>query len=610
MSSVLNLKQKRVCKHSELFPSPLRMVMVGSSGTGKTKLLIHFLLAADLLDYTSLHICSPSLSQIDYKILIKCLEIGMTKEQIYNFYSVQNDVKDPDMALKTIEKRMKEQNIEHTAKIDLITYKSISDLPSPENIVKTSTKCLICIDDSILEKEMIKVSKLFTYLRPPNGNVIFLSQKYSKVLPFIRENTNMWILWRQSLKVVKDFIYPELASSDFDSADDFYQFCNKQWSTNKHNYISINVDTHKYTINMERTGSGIEKDNYLKSQAKAANAKRENIQAYLENKTMSNSFQQLMDKTFDPVIKQQEKTNKVLELLPQAEVKGAIEHSKTEQITSNHKWARDDHKAKNLVVKYLKDKENRDALFGLKVNPISPSGDILCYFGISDLQVLWGRNQEGEKSDFCLNKHFISFVFNADDTGDIYAKKEKSYEEEKAEISEELLAMLFKDTIAISDDIKKQYKKLLKFCIGEELDEIYQPSRNWKCSVKERQNIMKILEENSYKFREYIKPQILIKGKQWGMGLKSYRDRAKDPIVLPSNSNDKLRRLFVLIGSANAGNNSNEILKEASALLDELKKDGIITKEMYKTIYWKIKRSLMKHASSEARELPSVAGKA
>ena len=67
------------------------------------------------------------------------------------------------------------------------------------------------------------------------------------------------------------------------------------------------------------------------------------------------------------------------------------------------------------------------------------------------------------------------------------------------------------------------------------------------------------------KFNEYLKDRI-----KFGLG---YKDIALQPIVIPPNADDQLKRIFVLLSTLKCGNNNENILAEFSALLDQLYKD-------------------------------------
>ena len=65
--------------------------------------------------------------------------------------------------------------------------------------------------------------------------------------------------------------------------------------------------------------------------------------------------------------------------------------------------------------------------------------------------------------------------------------------------------------------------------------------------------------------------------------------------MIPPNTDDQLKRIFVLLGTLKAGNTNSDILKEFTAILDELYKDKKISKLLYKTLYYKSKNLLEKN---------------
>ena len=78
-----NEKQKFYNK--DPFPSQLRMVIIGNSGSDKTKLLFKFLLEG-YLDFQKLVFVSPSLSQKEYDVIIKSLQKGLSINQIRTIF--------------------------------------------------------------------------------------------------------------------------------------------------------------------------------------------------------------------------------------------------------------------------------------------------------------------------------------------------------------------------------------------------------------------------------------------------------------------------------------------------------------------------------------------
>ena len=164
----------------------------------------------------------------------------------------------------------------------------------------------------------------------------------------------------------------------------------------------------------------------------------------------------------------------------------------------------------------------------------------------------------------------------------------RTVNEIKFPATKELLIALTKD-IGIDYDsppsFLEQYLSILSVCLKPELDKcIFKPGpenpvkRNaFLESIKERLN-------NSKNFNDYLSKRI-----KKGLG---YRDLALQPIIIPPNSNEQLRRVFVLLGSLKANNNNPDNLKEFTALLDALYKDKKISKILYKTLYNKCKEGL------------------
>lgn len=110
---------------------------MGSSGSGKTKLLIRYLLDGTL-DYERLVLCSPSLKQPEYQVLIKGLNAGLSRAQVAKLFAVQRSVSDVDKALAYVKSIKK-------PKEDVVTaFADPADLPDPQTL---TPKTLVCVDD-------------------------------------------------------------------------------------------------------------------------------------------------------------------------------------------------------------------------------------------------------------------------------------------------------------------------------------------------------------------------------------------------------------------------------------------------------------------------------
>ena len=81
----------------------------------------------------------------------------------------------------------------------------------------------------------------------------------------------------------------------------------------------------------------------------------------------------------------------------------------------------------------------------------------------------------------------------------------------------------------------------------------------------------------------------ILNNPMYGKGY-SYKDLANQPIIIPPNSSDQLKKLFISIGSLNSGNTNPDLVTMTSSLLDELYKNQKISKPLYKALYYKAKK--------------------
>ena len=135
----------------------------------------------------------------------------------------------------------------------------------------------------------------------------------------------------------------------------------------------------------------------------------------------------------------------------------------------------------------------------------------------------------------------------------------------------------------------EQYKIILRVFLKPELDKhIFKipygrPSKN---HIHFTESIEHKL-DTTRKFNEYLKDRI-----KFGLG---FKDIALQPIVIPLNADDQLKRIFVLLCTLKCGNNNENILTEFTALLNQLYINKKISKLLYKTLYYKGKNQLDKN---------------
>jgi len=185
-----------------LLPIPLRCLIVGSSGSGKTNLLLNFIYNNNGIPFKHLYVFSRSIEQPAYADLRKHYEkvekiIG---SQIAHFYSNCNEL-----------------------------------LPLDE----CKNNSLAVFDDCVLD-EQSKLKDYFIRGRHKHISCIYLSQNYSLVdMQVIRNNVNFLCIFKQNKHYTKR-IYDDFIGSDMDF-ERFETMCNNCWSK-PFGFISINVN--------------------------------------------------------------------------------------------------------------------------------------------------------------------------------------------------------------------------------------------------------------------------------------------------------------------------------------------------------------------------------
>ena len=96
-------------KNNKILPNSFRMLIIGKSNSGKILLLLKLILE-EYFDFERLIICSKSLFQTEYKILIKGLESHSHLSQIKEFFNQQNEIKDYEKAIEILAKDNKNKS--------------------------------------------------------------------------------------------------------------------------------------------------------------------------------------------------------------------------------------------------------------------------------------------------------------------------------------------------------------------------------------------------------------------------------------------------------------------------------------------------------------------
>lgn len=195
-------------KNCSLLPMPLRLLIVGSSGCGKTNLLLNLIYKKESgLKFKHLYVFSKSLEQRAYSDLRKQYENVESKigQKFSHFYGTCEEL-----------------------------------IPIDE----CESNSLVVFDDCLMEEQM-KIKDYFIRGRHKNISCIYLSQSYSRVdIQVIRNNLNVLCVFRQN-KHYTTRIYEDFVGSDMPLAP-FESICKKCWDIP---YGFLTVDMTKKTHN-------------------------------------------------------------------------------------------------------------------------------------------------------------------------------------------------------------------------------------------------------------------------------------------------------------------------------------------------------------------------
>ena len=187
---------------------PFRMIGIGASGAGKTNILLNII---------------ESFNGTFEVIKIVC---KMPDEKLYELLS---------------EKIPPEQ---------LIFYKTLADLPNPDELGHNEYQQLLIFDDQVAEKDEKIVEEYYLRGRKIGKGIsmVYLSQSYFNILSIVRKNINHIIFSRISGKRDLNLILSEFAVGvEKDDLFKMYKFAIK------HGFLKINIESNnineKFSIN-------------------------------------------------------------------------------------------------------------------------------------------------------------------------------------------------------------------------------------------------------------------------------------------------------------------------------------------------------------------------
>lgn len=196
-SKIFNNETTESQHPSSYFPKNIFLMCCGSTGAGKTNLLFNILLNGKIF-YNDICIWSPTIHQAKY-------------QGLQNFYKLK--------------------------KFNSNFFKDSDDIPNPDSF--NANKTHVMVFDDVMNKNQNKIADYFCYGRHNNFNVFYLAQSLLKTPKHgIRENCNIFILFKQNLKTLRYF-YESHISGDMEF-EEFKEFCERAWAKD-YGYVVINL---------------------------------------------------------------------------------------------------------------------------------------------------------------------------------------------------------------------------------------------------------------------------------------------------------------------------------------------------------------------------------
>ncbi len=192
-----------------------RMIVVGSSGSGKTNTVLNMLInpKSDMtIKWDKLYLYAKDIQEPKYEYLIKALNT-ITKEM------TEKGELTEDETIFEVGDKLK----------DIVSYEDLD--PSIRNV--------IIIDDMINETNLEKsnVMNLFTMGRKKSASVIFISQNYTKIPKIIRHNCGYIIVHKlNGLRNIKNIAYD--CGEDLNQ-NEFVELYNEIMKENPYNFLFI-----------------------------------------------------------------------------------------------------------------------------------------------------------------------------------------------------------------------------------------------------------------------------------------------------------------------------------------------------------------------------------
>lgn len=229
-------------QHGGIFKSKTACmgIIAGATGSGKSVLLFECLTTPNLLDYNRLYISTPTTDQIAYQFLLHGFNYNLKKvviNDLYHDYEEDDSIEDSvETFCKNVAKynpQAIESNRDKQVKVTL----SPNFFEAPGRLDK-GKKNLVIFDDCVNDKNQTMQKQYYIAGRHNNCSVFYLTQKYFDVPKIIRDNTNIFILFKQPERSLTML----LNDLDKNNAQQFKLLANDVWNNSDYGYVAINTD--------------------------------------------------------------------------------------------------------------------------------------------------------------------------------------------------------------------------------------------------------------------------------------------------------------------------------------------------------------------------------
>ena len=184
--------------------NPFHSLLIGSTGSGKTSLLLNMLLK--WMKFDKVIVCAKMNEEDKYQFLEKFFNdvAKHTKQPVSNFFE---------------------------------TYNNLNDLPDVSTYENDGTTKIIIFDDMVNEKDQNKILDYFIAGRKKGFSCFYLSQRFTNVPKVIRNNCHFYVIYNQRPKEVNIIHQDLVGDMDLKTFRKVFNICASQ----KYSFLVIDM---------------------------------------------------------------------------------------------------------------------------------------------------------------------------------------------------------------------------------------------------------------------------------------------------------------------------------------------------------------------------------